>query len=224
VAGGTVGTVSLNGIAALSSPVDTAAVRARRKDLMAHTDVLSRALDAGPVVPLQFGTVFESGEAVVSEFLEPRKRELERLLHELEGRVELRVRAFYLEEAILAEIVRDNRRVARLREATRSRKEAATYAARIELGEIVASELRARAQRDAGAILDRLRPLAVAVDVVDEEPIEHQVLNASFLVERGRVGTFDEAMDEIAQRQEGRIRFKYVGPLAPHSFVALGGR
>ena len=223
VTGAAVGTVPANGIAALSSPVNSARVRARRKDLLAHSDVLTSALDSGPVVPLQFGTVFESSDAVVSDLLEARKDELERLLREVDGRVELRVSAFYDEAAILSEIIRERPRIAKLRDATRSGPEAATYAARIELGELVASELQTRGQHDAAAILDRVRPLAVAVDV-DDEPIEHQVLRASFLVDRARVSTFDETMDEIAERQAGRIRFKYVGPLAPHSFVSLGGR
>jgi hypothetical protein len=223
VTGAAVGTVPANGIAALSSPVKSATVRARRRDLLAHSDVLTSALDAGPVVPLQFGTVFESSDAVVSDLLEARRDELEQLLSEIDGRVELRVSAFYDEAAILAEIIRERPRIAKLRDATRSGPEAATYAARIDLGELVASELRTRGERDAAAILDRVRPLAVAVDV-DDEPIEHQVLRASFLVDRARVETFDEAMDEIAGQQAGRIRFKYVGPLAPHSFVSLGGR
>jgi hypothetical protein len=49
------------------------------------------------------------------------------------------------------------------------------------------------------------------------------VLVASFLVDRGRVKAFDEAMDELAREQEGRITFKYLGPLPPHSFVSFGG-
>src|SRR5919201_1037926 len=189
-----------NGLAALTSPLLNPHVRARRRELLAHSEVLAAALERGTVLPLSFGTVFESEEAVVRDFLVPRRDELRRLLRELEGRVELRVKAFYREEAILAEIVRENLRIA--------------------LGELVAAQLGARSRRDAEAILDRLRPLSLAVDV-DEEPIEHQVLRASFLVERKRVRAFDEAMDELARSQDGRIHFKYVGPLPPHSFVSL---
>jgi hypothetical protein len=210
-------------LAALTSPVDNPKVRARRRDLMTHSEVLGAALEDGTVLPLNFGTVFESREAVVRDFLKPRADELRKLLRKLEGRVELSVKAFYREEAILAEVVRENPRIARLRESARSGPEAATYGLRIELGELVAAELRARARRDAQAILKRVRPLAVAVEV-EEEPVEHQVLRASFLVAREQVGAFDEAMDELAGREEGRIHFKYLGPLPPHSFVSLTER
>ena len=147
----------------------------------------------------------------------PSNDELVRLLRELRDRVELRVTAHYREQAILGEIVRDNPRVAKLREATQER---AAQPLMLELGELVSAELQARTARNARAILERLLPLALAYEV-DEEPIEHQVVRASFLVERKRLKAFDSAMDELAKAHEGRIDFKYVGPLPPHSFVGL---
>jgi Gas vesicle synthesis protein GvpL/GvpF len=220
IGGAAVGFVRSGDIAALTSPLENANVRARRRDVMAHSDVLVAALEHGTVLPLSFGTVFESADAVVQAFLEPRRDELRGLLRDLEGRVELRVKAFYREEAILAEIVGDSPRIARLREAVRSGPEAATYGLRIELGELVAAELRARSRRDAEEILERVRPLFLDVSV-DDEPIEHQVLRASFLVDRARVKAFDDAMNDLARRHDGRLHFKYVGPLPPHSFVSL---
>ena len=61
-------------------------MRARRRDLTRHSDVIAAAFRNGAVVPLRFGTVFPSPEAVVDELLEPRRAELTRLLCELEGR------------------------------------------------------------------------------------------------------------------------------------------
>jgi hypothetical protein len=220
VAGAEVQPIEFEGLAALTSPVADANVRARRRDLLAHSDVLTSAVEQGTVIPLQFGIVFRDADAVVSEFLRPRKAELEKLLGELDGKVELSVKGFYVQEVILAEVIGQNRRIARLRELTRKQPDGATYGARIELGELVAAELRACAQRDAAGILERLRPLALAVQVADE-PIEHQVLRASFLVERERVRDFDEAMNDVARHEDGRIDFKYIGPLPPHSFVSV---
>ena len=220
IGGAEVSSVVSGDLAALTSAVGSTKVRARRRDLLTHSDVLAGALERGTVLPLQFGAVFENADTVVTDFLKPRADELRGLLRELEGRVELRVTAFYREEAILVEIVRDSPRIARLREQTQSAPEAATYGARLELGEAVAKELRARTQRDREGILARVRPLALAAEI-DEEPVEHQVLRASFLVERKAVGRFDEAMNDIAREQDGRMLFKYLGPLPPHSFVTL---
>jgi hypothetical protein len=49
------------------------------------------------------------------------------------------------------------------------------------------------------------------------------VITASFLIERARLATFDETLDRLAAEQAERMRFKYTGPLPPHSFVELSG-
>jgi hypothetical protein len=206
-------------LAALVSEVEIP-VRAKRRELLSHTEVLNEAVAAGTVLPLSFGTTFPDADTLVAELLQPRREELKRLLAQLEGRVELTVKAFYRPDVVLGEVVRSNPRIARLREATRGRPEAATHAARLELGTAVAAELEARSRSDAAAILDELRPLAANVRV-DETPIEHQVVRASLLVERRNVPHVDAVMDGLARRHAGRIDFKYVGPLAPHSFVSL---
>jgi hypothetical protein len=219
VGGSAVHAVVHRDLAALVSEVETP-VRAKRRELLGHTEVLNEAVAAGTVLPVSFGTTFPDEGTLVSELLEPRREELKRLLEQLENRVELTLRAFYRPDVVLGEIVRSNPRIARLREATRGRPEAATHAARLELGTAVAAELEARARGDAAAILNELRPLAVDVRV-DETPIEHQVVRASLLVARWDVPAVDAAMDDLARRHAGRIDFKYVGPLAPHSFVSL---
>jgi hypothetical protein len=220
VAGASVEPVGHRELAALTSHVESTKIRARRRDLLSHSDVLSAALEHGTVLPFRFGVVFESEAALVDDFLQPRHDELTGLLRTFEGRGELTVKAFYREQAILAEIVRENPRIARLREATRHSNEASTYSLKVELGESAAGELQERTRRDRHALLERLRPLAIDVEV-DEEPIEHQVLRASFLVDLDRVPAFDEVMDELARSQAERMHFKYLGPLAPHSFVSL---
>jgi Gas vesicle synthesis protein GvpL/GvpF len=219
VGGATVRTVPFGEVAALVSSVSPP-IRAKRRELMSHAEVLNDISTSATVVPLRFGTIFHDPDSVVTEFLEPRHDELAKLLETLAGRAELMVKAYYVEEAILAEIVREDRHVARLRAATLERPPAAAHAERIELGRAVAAALEARAAADSAAILDVLRPFALDVRV-DETPIEHQVLRASVLVDRGHVPAVDAALSELAERNAGRIRFKYVGPLAPHSFVAV---
>jgi hypothetical protein len=220
LAGASVEPVCFRKLAALTSVAPPGKVRARRADLLRHFDVLATAFERGTVVPLRFGIVFDDGDSLVRDFLEPRHDELAGLLRELRDRVELRVTAHYREEAVLAEIIRESPRVARLREQTQG---GGSPPLLLELGELVSAELQARTARDARTIVERLGAIAVAHDVSDEQ-IEHQLLRASFLVERKRMKAFDEAMEELAAAQAGRIDFSYVGPLPPHSFVRLEER
>jgi hypothetical protein len=221
LAGASVEPVRFRKLAALTSAAPPGKVRARRADLLRHFEVLATAFERGTVVPLRFGIVFDDKDSLVRDFLEPRHDELAGLLRELRDRVELRVTAHYREEAVLGEIVRQSPRVARLREQTQGG--GGSPPLLLELGELVSAELQARTARDVRSIAERLAAIALAYDVSDEQ-IEHQLLRASFLVERKRMKAFDEAMEELAAAQAGRVDFSYVGPLPPHSFVSLEER
>src|SRR5919109_1018647 len=119
IAGAPVHRVTAGGLAALVSPVEGDELRATRRDLLSHAAVLEHAVAAGPVLPLRFGIVLRDEEAVAEELLEARHDELSALLERFERLVELRVKGFYVEEAVLREIVRSDRTIARLNEATR---------------------------------------------------------------------------------------------------------
>lgn len=196
------------GLVAIVSRVPSPDVRATRRDLLAHQEVLQEAFGNGPVVPLRFGTVFDDAAAVVSELLAPRRDALLRLLARFENVAELSVRAHYVEDAVLREIVRDDARVARLRES----------GADVALGEAVVAALQAKRAAEAAGIERRLARLAE--DAVVEEPrTEYELFRGAFLVEQERIADFDTAMNELARARDGCVVFKYVGPLPPHSFV-----
>lgn len=193
-------------------------VRAKRRDLLAHFDVLGAAFEHGTVLPARFGIVFDDEQSLVHEFLAPRRDELRRLLEELHDHVELRVSAHHRPEEVLAEAVVENPRIAKLREATRGATGA--HPALIELGELVTNDLQRRVAKDAQTLLGRLRPLSQRYEL-DQDPIEYQVLRGSFLVRRKRVGAFEKALQTFAAENADRMDVKLVGPLPPHSFVEL---
>jgi Gas vesicle synthesis protein GvpL/GvpF len=215
-----VGVLSHGDLGALVSPFGGEAVKANRRNLTAHSDVLQQAVAATTVVPMRFGVVMPSEEAVVDELLRARGEELHRVLDAVEGRVELSVKAFYRGDVALREVLRDDPAIARLSQATRGQPGAATYYDRIRLGELVADAVRAKRVADAAPILERLRLLAEDV-AVDEELPERMVLKAAFLVGRERVPEFDRAVDEIGREVSERLQLKYLGPLAPHTFATF---
>ena len=215
-----VGLVEHGELAAIASDSQPGLLRAKRRDVLRHMEVLQRALEAETVLPLAFGIVFGDRASVVEDLLVARYEELVGLLQRFDGLVELTVRAFYREDSVLAEIVRADRSIAQLRESSRGR--AVPQRTQIHLGEAVAHQLEARKSSDADALLSRLLPLAHDA-VVEERRAEYEVLRASFLVERSSTERFDSRMQEVAHEQGERMLFKYAGPLAPHSFVSLRG-
>src|SRR5919198_2603742 len=156
VAGADVGTVERGELAAIVSPVPDRFVRAKRRDLMSHMDVLANVFASRTVLPLRFGSVFPGPEAVVADLLGARYEELVELLHRFDGLAELRVRGAYREEALLAEIVAEEPQIARLREQTHG----GADALRLQLGEAVAHAVALRRERDVHRLSKELGHLA----------------------------------------------------------------
>ena len=213
--------IESDGMAAIVSdlPPDTQ-LRFGREELTTHARVLERALAAGTVLPMRFGVVLESPEAVKSNVLEAHRDELRAQLEQFEGKVELRLRAIYDEQQLMREVVSEDPEIARLREATQGKPAEATYFERIRLGELVAAGVERKRAVDTDQILPQLERLAEAIEV-GEPSHERMVFGASFLVDRGRIAEFDKAVDEVGRRQAARMRLTYTGPLPPHSFAEL---
>lgn len=209
--------------AALVSEIGGARVRLGREEILVHARVLERALDRGPVLPMRFGVVMSSADEVRSRLLDEHGPDLRAQLSEFEGKVEIRIRATYDEATLLREVVRAHPEIAALQASVKDRSDDATYYERIRLGELVARAVEHRREHDAHGIVEALSALALAVETA-EPAHERVVVQASFLVERTRLPEFDARVDEVAAGFGGLIRFKYTGPLPPHSFVALAER
>jgi hypothetical protein len=220
IGGAELGLVSADGLAALVSDAPEGELTMGREAMTTHARVLEAAHSLGTVLPMRFGVVMDSEDEVTHGLLEAHHDELLGQLHEFEGKAELKLRATYEEDPLLREIVSEDQDVARLRGSLRGAPEDATYYGRIHLGELVSRAIERKRERDAAAIMEALAPLALEAELTPP-PHERIVLNASFLVETSRLPEFDAAVDQVGERQGGRMRFKYTGPLPPHSFVTI---
>lgn len=210
-------------VAALVSDIGEGQVRLGREEVLAHARVLERALAKGTVLPMRFGIVMSGPEEIRSRLLSEHSAELREQLTELEGKVEVRIRATYDEDALMRAVLAADPRITTLRRALQGRPDDATYYERIRLGELVAAAVERRREEDAHAIIEALARVALAVAPGDTAH-ERVAVQASFLVERTRLAEFDEVLDGVAAAYGGSIRFKYTGPLPAHSFVELAER
>jgi hypothetical protein len=187
---------------------------------MAHSRVLQDAIGERCVLPMRFGVVMPSDDSVRKELLDAFRPDLQAQLDEMAGKIEMNVKGLYDEAAVLREVVAENREVAALRDAISSAPPDATYPERIRLGELVAESLSAKREADGHAVVERLAPHAIAVDVT--APVhERMAVNAAFLLDREDTSSFDDELEAIAKENHPRISFKLTGPLPPHSFVEL---
>jgi hypothetical protein len=223
IGGAPLSTIRGDEAAALVSEIDSDHVRLGREAVLLHAQVLEDALARGTVLPMRFGVVMSGPEEVRARLLDEHASELREQLADYAGKVEVRIRGTYEEESLLRAAVRENPEIAVLREAVRRHPDDATYYERIRLGELVAGAVENRRKRDGGMIVEALANAALAVD--EAEPGHERVaVQASFLVDQAQLAEFNRILDEVAESFGGEIRFKYTGPLPPHSFVEFAER
>lgn len=187
---------------------------------MAHLGAIERVFAATTIAPCPFGTVLPSKEAVVADLLQPRAAELRDLLRQLEGHVQMNVKAEYDEDEVLRRVVAEDAAIAQTRERAQAAGDAGYYE-NIRLGEMIAAAIAARRDADAAAIEARLAPLAAAT-ALDPAAGELVVLKGSFLVAKESTAAFDAELDALAGESE-TIRFEVTGPLPPVAFASLEG-
>jgi hypothetical protein len=216
----TVRTVAEGELAALVSPLPADRIPGRREDLEAHRRVLSLANERGTTIPMRFGIVIDDEDDVREKLLVRHALELTDLLRKLDGHVQMTVRAFYAEDALLREVAENDPEIVGRTAAIQGRSELESRQERIELGELIAQRVTARRERDAEALLETLSPLATEVRV-DEPGGERVALDAQVLVRRDRRSTLDTAVAVLGGALQGHLALRYLGPLPPYSFADL---
>ena len=92
--------VRCDGLAALISEVDTSGQLGSPDDLRAHREILDATAAEVPVLPLSFGTVLASEDAVIKDLLAAHHDEFTAALDQLEGRTEFQVKGRYVKDAV----------------------------------------------------------------------------------------------------------------------------
>ncbi|MFE7749577.1 GvpL/GvpF family gas vesicle protein [Streptomyces sp. NPDC057428] len=187
-------------------------LRARRRDLMAHQELLLRLSDDGPVLPMRFGVIAPDEDSLRNSLGGSQAEHLATLAH-LAGGVEFNLKALPAQDA-LAAVVAEERTVRRLREEVRRRP---GYEASVRLGEAVATALSRRASEAGTKLVRELTPMARAVAPAPE--VHGCVLNVSFLVDRSYSDTFGATVRRFADAHRERVDLRVAGPLPCYSFV-----
>ncbi|GAA2298838.1 GvpL/GvpF family gas vesicle protein [Streptomyces kunmingensis] len=209
----TVRVVKGGGLAALVSDAPEN-LRPKRRDLLAHQNVLSEAGGGGTVLPMRFGSVAED-DAAVAAALEERVTHYQERLAALRDRVEYNVKVQHDEEAVLRTVMADNDDVRAL--AVRNRDAGGgSHEDKLQLGEAVAKAVQTREAQDAETVRTALQPHA---DDISEGPgSTGWISNLSFLVDRTSSEGLLGAIEELRQAAPHLV-FRVNGPLPPYSFV-----
>lgn len=199
-----------------------------RENTIVHQRVLEELANDFTVLPVKFSTVAGgkdgrcAAERIREEVLRVRYGEFKDLLTKMDGRVELGLKAFWVDKKIIfEEIVEENSEIKRLRHKLISGTGATQpYGEKATLGEMVKNALERKKTREEKDILNVLRKACVdwrSNKVFGDE----MITNSAFLVEKSRMEEFDGLVDKLDAVHNGRMKFKYVGPVPPINFVEL---
>jgi Gas vesicle synthesis protein GvpL/GvpF len=205
-------------VSALVSPLVSDHPLGRDEDLRAHQEILDATAAEVPVLPLRFGAVLSSREAVVEELLAPHEDEFAAALSTLAGEAQYVLRARYDESALMREILAANPEAAALREQLIDRDPATRRPLELRLGELVNAAVEAKRAADTQAVIDAVEPVAVSVSIrppTDEEDAAH----VAMLVERSKEPDLEGLLGALAEDWQGRAAVRLLGPMAPYDFV-----
>jgi Gas vesicle synthesis protein GvpL/GvpF len=207
-------------LAALVSRTPLVVYDPTRENALAHEHVNEVAIEQGfTPVPMSFGTLFKTEKDIV-EFLEDTYDALRDVLQKMKDKLEFGLKVNWNRDEVLAEVERDNEDIRRLKEEILKNQQSSTYFARMQLGRMVEQALADTSDAYVREIYEYLRDAAIASR--SNKPIgERMIMNAAFLVERDKAETFDRKVQDIAQKFEGKLNFRYTGPWPPYNFVTI---
>jgi len=194
-----------------------------RRNMIAHERVQETVMREFTLLPVRFGTVTDSTSPLedVEKLLSTRFEEFNRLLKDMEGKVELGLKAFWRDEkAVFEEIVTENADIRRLRKSLSGKPPEAIRFEGIPLGRMVKEALDRKRSQEAAKILLPLQPIAQRVRENDTL-VDRAIVNAAFLLDRKREQDFDQAIRRLDEKLGNRVAFKYVGPVPPYNFVNI---
>jgi len=218
--GDEVTTIPCGDLSAVISSVSMSKYVVSRETMMAHEKVLEQVMKDCTVLPVRFYTVAPSADEIRS-LLGRRHAEFKNLLRYLDNRVELGLKALWKDmPPVFQEIIGENDELKALQG-----KIAATFSGEAEaegkaLTAGVKSRLQEKKDKEAEGLLDPLKKISVDVHY-NKTHGDDMICNAAFLVDRRWEKDFDIRVEELTEAHNDRIRFIYVGPVPPYSFVNI---
>lgn len=213
-------TVQYGDLAAVVSDAPMPAYDITHENLMAHQHVVEASMRRSDVLPVAFGTVARDDRDVREKLLRREHDELQDHLAYVQGRVELGLKVLWNRDRLFSEIVAEREDIRNLRDHLADRPPDSAYFERIQLGELTNAAIDDKRERDAEALLEALRPLAVDLHL-NRLLTDTMIFNAAFLVDRDQVQAFDAQVQQLGELHVDRLTFQYVGPLPPYSFVNI---
>jgi hypothetical protein len=213
-------TVGIDDLAMVVSNHPLGRLAVNSDNMLAHEKVIEEVMREYTVLPVRFCTIAASADEI-RNLLFKRHRQFKNLLKDMDHKVELSVKGFWVDmDAVYREITSRRSDIEELKQKASQLKGDDGMRIRIEIGKLVADALKTRKDEEAEKAIRTLKGAAFDYKINDTAGDE-MFLNAAFLVGAGRDREFDNMMEELGETYKKQARFSYVGPLPPYNFVNI---
>ncbi|MCG8504186.1 MAG: GvpL/GvpF family gas vesicle protein [Sphingomonadales bacterium] len=186
--------------------------------LMAHQNMIERAMAIAPVLPVKFGTVAPDGQSVVRS-LKAGSPAFATAFQSMDGMVQFEVLATWDLETVFAEIATEPA-IREVKERLNGMANGLAHEESVHLGSLVKTSLERRRTRLGKNLLASMR--TVSADLVANPLMDDKmVLNLALLVRADRADVLDDCIETLDAAHGGQLASRRVGPLPPHSFATV---
>lgn len=181
-----------------------------------HQKVNEEIMKNYDVVPLTFGIIAPSSDEVL-HILEKAYFQFKMALRNISGRAEFAVQARWDPKRVLEELAITDLEIRELKQEMSSKGGILGMPAKLKLGKLVHQKIEAQKReyiKDVHTALNTIASDATFNKLIDGD----MIANFSFLVEKVKESEFDKKIQELGKKYEGKLRFRYIGPMAAYSF------
>ncbi len=206
-------------IAAVVSKRELEEIDPTRQNVKSHVRVQEQLMMLGTIVPLSFGTIVP--DELIEKLLEKNYSLLSGELEKLADTIEVEVKITWNRELLLSELDRTSSYYSRLRkklDTTTSPLQKQEII--LEIGRVVEKTVQNWKTTYAKRIFDALRSISRETKENSVSRIE-VLMDISFLINRHDEESFLSLLKDLDKGTDGRLDFKYIGPLPPYNFLKI---
>jgi len=187
-----------------------------KESAMAHEKVLEEIIERSAIIPIAFGHVAKSEDEIKTNLLETNQNKLKDWLNNLEGKIELSLKAFWLDlNSVLKDIAENSDEIKKIKARGKLTRSDAMRA-----GEIAAKTMGKKREEMEDDIIKHLTELCSEHKKCNLFG-EQMITNIAFLINKENLPIFDKKVNEYAEGLGDNIKLKYTGPVPPYNFVDL---
>jgi hypothetical protein len=211
---------NIDGFVFLYSEAQQVRYLASRKNLLGHERVLEQAMEQGyrTLLPLQFGLIIESWEAVKEQLTTPKEDALRQLFEKLDGHREVSVKIFWEQDSELEKLMQENESLSIERDRLEGKNLSMDQV--VKIGQAIEQAIESRKQQIIDTIQEYLNPLAIEV-IENDLLTESMIYNTAYLIPWDAEPQFSEQVEALDRQFENRLRIRYNNFTAPFNFAQL---